>query len=512
MPKKHIRSLRLVLGDQLSRELSCLQDFDPAQDIVLMCEVSEEASYVPHHKQKLVFIFSAMRHFSSELQLDGITVEYTPIDAPDNSGSLTGEVRHILNKYHCSKIIVTEPGEWRVLEIIKSWRESLGVEVEIRSDTRFICSIEDFKQWAGSQKQLRMENFYRHMRKRTGWLMDNGKPVGGKWNYDQANRKALPKTISVPERDEQPIDTITREVIDIVSKQFPDSPGKIASFNWAVTRKTARAVLETFTQTYLENFGQFQDSMKTDQHYLFHAVISPYINTGLLNPHEVCEAVIKAGDDKAITIESIEGFIRQILGWREYVRGVYWLKMPGYADSNTFSANRPLPTFFWTADTELFCLQQSIKTSLDNAYAHHIQRLMVIGNFALLTGLEPRAVEEWYLSVYADAFEWVELPNTHGMVLYADEGLLASKPYAASGAYIHRMSDYCQHCHYNVKEKNGHDACPFNYLYWHFLYRNRDRLANNQRLAMPYRTLAKMSPEKKERVKQDAEHFLAKLK
>ena len=476
-----------------------------------MCEVAEEACYVPHHKQKLTFIFSAMRHFAAELQNDGITVNYSTINSSSNSGSFTGEVKRALKKYACSKIIVTEPGEWRVLEMLKTWQDSLKVTVEIRPDSRFLCSIDQFRQWAETQKQLRMENFYRYMRRQTGWLMDNGKPVGGKWNYDQANRKALPKTVSVPKRKNIEIDSITQEVIEFVTKQFPDNPGEIEPFNWAVTRTEAKSVLKTFINTYLENFGQFQDAMKTDEDFLFHSLVSPYINIGLLNPREVCEAVLKAGKDKALPIETIEGFIRQILGWREYVRGIYWLKMPGYVETNTFEANRPLPDFFWTADTKLFCLHQSIKATLKNAYAHHIQRLMVIGNFSLLTGLNPEAVEQWYLGVYADAFEWVELPNTHGMVLYADEGLLASKPYAASGAYIHRMSDYCQHCHYSVKEKNGKNACPFNYLYWYFLDNNRDRLSKNQRLAMPYRTLAKMTKEKIKMINQDAEDFLAGL-
>ena len=488
-----------------------MEGIDPAHDLVLMCEVIEEASYVPHHKQKLAFIFSAMRHFSAELENQDIRVEYTKLDDTDNSGSFTKEINRALKKYKCQKIIVTEPSEWRVLEMFKSWQQSLHVEVEIRSDTRFLCSIEQFRQWADSQKQLRMENFYRFMRKQTGWLMDNGKPTGGKWNYDHANRKALPKTVSVQKRETIEIDSVTQEVIELVSHKFADNPGVIEPFNWAVSRKDALSVLNTFINSYLENFGQFQDAMKTDEDFLFHSLVSPYINIGLLNPREVCEAVLKAGRESSIPIESTEGFIRQILGWREYVRGIYWLKMPGYAETNTFEANRPLPKFFWTAKTNMFCLHQCIKATLKNAYAHHIQRLMVIGNFALLTGLNPKEVEQWYLSVYADAFEWVELPNTHGMVLYADEGLLASKPYAASGAYIHKMSDYCKHCHYSVKEKNGSNACPFNYLYWYFLDKNRKRLSANQRLAMPYRTMAKMSNEKIKMIREDAEIILSGL-
>lgn len=488
-----------------------MENIDPAHDTVLMCEVIEEARYVPHHKQKLALIFSAMRHFSAGLVNDGIKVEYTKLDDKDNSGSFTNEVKRALKKHNCQKLIVTEPGEWRVLEMFVGWQQSFHVDVEIRPDTRFFCSIEQFRQWADSQKQPRMENFYRLMRKQTGWLMENGKPLGGKWNYDHANRKALPKTLTVPKRKAPKIDDITHEVIELVRLRFADNPGRLEPFNWAVTRKQALAVLKNFINSYLEGFGQFQDAMKTDEDFLFHSLISPYINIGLLNPREVCEVVLKAGEASSIPIESTEGFIRQILGWREYVRGIYWLKMPEYVDTNTFNANRPLPEFFWTADTNMFCLHQSIKATMNNAYAHHIQRLMVIGNFALLTGLDPKAVEAWYLSVYADAFEWVELPNTHGMVLYADEGLLASKPYAASGAYIHKMSDYCQHCHFNVKEKNGSNACPFNYLYWYFLDKNKKRLSNNQRLAMPYMTMAKMADDKIKMIRQDAKVFLSEL-
>jgi deoxyribodipyrimidine photolyase-related protein len=512
---KKSRSLRLVLGDQLTKQLSSLTDLDPEnnqeQDIVLICEVTEEATYVTHHRQKLALLFSAMRHFAAELQDEGINVDYISLNSPGNTGSFTGEVKRALKKHGCSKLIVTEPGEWRVLQMFESWQDNLDATIEIRPDSRFLCSIAEFKQWADTQKQLRMENFYRYMRKQTGWLMQNGKPVGGKWNYDQSNRKPLATSINLPERAIPAIDDVTRDVIKMVTEKFPDNPGELDTFHWAVNREQALTVLGDFIQQQLIHFGPYQDAMKTDEDFLFHAIISPYINIGLLSPREVCEAVLQAGENNDLPIETVEGFIRQILGWREYVRGIYWLKMPGYAETNTFAADRSLPEFFWNAETEMFCLKQSIQSTMRNAYAHHIQRLMVIGNFSLLTGLSPKAVEEWYLSVYADAFEWVELPNTHGMVLYADQGLLASKPYAASGAYINRMSDYCKNCHYSVKEKNGKNACPFNYLYWYFLDRNRDKLEKNQRLAMPYRTLAKMAEEKRSKIKQDAEAFLAEL-
>jgi deoxyribodipyrimidine photolyase-related protein len=494
-------TLRIVLGDQLTRGLSSLRDYQPG-DTVLMMEVAEEASYVSHHKQKLTLIFSAMRHFAGELRAQGLTVDYIRLDDPANTGSFTGEVQRAITRHRPSSIIVTEPGEWRVMEMMKGWG------AEIRNDDRFFASPASFAAWAHGRKQLRMEFFYRDMRRASRLLMEGDEPAGGQWNFDHDNRKSLPKHVDPPKRQRFAPDAITQEVMAMVAQRFASHFGDLEPFGWAVTRDDALEALDHFITACLPNFGDYQDAMKQDNVFLYHAVISPYLNIGLITPREICESAEAAWRSGRAPLNAVEGFIRQILGWREYVRGLYWLKMPGYAETNALDAHRPLPDFYWTGKTEMNCLAQAIGDTKRHAYAHHIQRLMVTGNFALLAGLSPREVEQWYLLVYADAFEWVELPNTHGMALFADGGIMASKPYAASGAYIDRMSDYCNHCRYKPDVKLGPKACPFNYLYWDFLLRNEQHLKSNPRMAMPYRTLAKMEPDRKAEIARQAKVFL----
>ena len=503
--------LRVVLGDQLSRSLSALDDLDPSRDVVLMMEVQEEATYVPHHRQKIVLVLSAMRHFAASLGAEGVTVDYVALDHPENRGSFTQELGRALGRHRVERVVATEPGEWRVWEAMRGWEEAYGIPVEIRQDRRFLSSREAFTAWARGRKSLRMEFFYREMRRSTGWLMDGENPVGGRWNYDPENRKPLPADARVPPRQRFVPDPVTREVMALVEARFPDHFGELENFGWAVTREQALESLDHFVTACLPSFGDYQDAMRAGEEFLFHGVLSPYLNIGLLEPREVCEVVLEAYAAGRAPLAATEGFLRQILGWREYVRGLYWLRMPAYAESNFLGARRPLPDFFWTADTALRCLRETITATRRNAYAHHIQRLMITGNFALLAGLAPAEVEAWYLAVYADAFEWVELPNTHGMALHADGGLLGSKPYAASGAYIDRMSDYCRDCAFSPKVKLGEGACPFNYLYWHFLSENASRLEGNPRMAMPYRTLARMSPERRAAIKHQARQFLDSL-
>ncbi len=501
--------LRLVLGDQLTRSVSCLNGLDLEHDVVLMVEVAEEASYVRHHKQKIAFLFAAMRHFAEELRAEGARVDYVRLDDPGNTGSFGGEVERAVARHRPDALILTEPGEWRVLEMMRNWREELGVPVHIREDDRFVCSRDAFARWAEGRKALRMEFFYREMRRATGYLMDEaGNPEGGQWNFDQENRKRLPEGTRVPPPPQPEPDAITREVLDLVAARFGEHFGALEPFVWETTREGALKALDAFVRERLPFFGDYQDAMKQGEPFLFHAVISPYLNAGLLTAREVCEAALAAYGKGRAPLNAVEGFVRQIIGWREYVRGIYWLKMPDYAASNALAAKRPLPWFYWSGETEMNCLALAIGDTHAHAYAHHIQRLMVTGNFALIAGLDPAQVEEWYLVVYADAYEWVELPNTHGMILFADGGLLGSKPYAASGAYIDRMSDYCGSCRYDVKQKTGPDACPFNYLYWHFLIENEERLKDNVRLAMPYRNLARMDARRKAQVRADAERFL----
>lgn len=503
--------LRFVLGDQLDRDISSLVDIDPEEDVVLMVEAADEATYVPHHPKKIALILAAMRHFSAALEADGIDVDYVRLDDRSNTGSFTGELERAVRRHKPDRIVVTEPGEWRVEQDMRAWEDALDVPVEIREDGRFLCSREEFAQWVQGRKQLRMENFYREMRKRTGILMDGEKPVGGDWNYDKENRKSLPKNLKVPPFQGIVPDAVTAEVLDLVADRFADNFGELDGFRFPVTRDAALAQLDRFIEEGLEKFGDYQDAMAVGEPFLFHSLISPSLNIGLLRPREVLGRVEAAYRDGNAPLNAVEGFIRQILGWREYVRGIYWLRMPDYAETNAFEADRPLPSFYWTGETDMRCLAEVIDQTRREAYAHHIQRLMVTGCFALLIGADPDAVNEWYLAVYADAFEWVQLPNTHGMVLHADGGLLGSKPYAASGKYIDRMSDYCRDCRYDVKETEGENGCPFNALYWNFLDRHADSLRGNRRMAMIYKTWDRFDAERRKAILDRADKVLETL-
>lgn len=500
-------SLVLILGDQLNKNISSLKHVNKNEDIVLMCEVLSEATYVKHHKKKIAFILSAMRHFSNELEKSGYRVEYISLDDKKNTNSFESEVQRITKKYKCKQVIITHPGEYRVFHNLELLKDK-DIDVKWIEDDRFLCSRIEFNNWIKDKKTPRMENFYRYMRLKHNILISNNKPEGGKWNYDIDNRKpANNQTISPKPKIFKP-DSITNNVLDLVEEKFPDHFGELKPFELAVTRKQALAALNHFINERLMKFGDFQDAMIKNEPYMYHSLLSFYLNIGLLLPHEVVTKVQKAYESKQIPINAAEGFIRQILGWREYIRGIYWYKMPNYSANNYFKAKKDLPEFYWTGDTKLNCLSQCIKETKQNAYAHHIQRLMVLGNFSLLTGLDPMQVCEWYLIVYADAFEWVELPNVIGMILFADGGYLASKPYASGGAYINKMSNYCNSCHYKIKEKTGEQACPFNYLYWNFLDKHRDKLSKNQRLAVVYNTLNKMDPEKLYTIRANAKSFI----
>ena len=506
-----MKTLRLVLGDQLSLSLSSLKDCDKKSDTILMCEVWDEATYVKHHKKKIAFLFSAMRHFAQELEEKGYRVHYTKFGDKGNAGSFHGEIERALKGGKYDRIVVTFPGEYRVLEDMQTWEKVFSLPVEIRPDDRFLSTPEDFAAWADGRKQLRMEFFYRDMRKRHNILMDGGEPAGGQWNYDPENREPPKGAITVPKPFAVKPDSITQECIALVAEKFADHFGDLEPFPYAVTRKDAQRALAHFIEQRLENFGTYQDAMLQDEPWMFHSHISFYMNCGLLLPHEVIVKAEEAYHKKNAPLNAVEGFIRQILGWREYVRGLYWLKMPEYAAENHLGASRKLPWLYWSGETKMNCMRQCVMETKAHAYAHHIQRLMVLGNFALLAGLHPDEVNEWYLVVYTDAYEWVEMPNVTGMILYADGGLLASKPYAASGAYINRMSNYCKNCSYKVAKKNGPEACPFNYLYWDFFLRHEKTFKGNPRLAHTYRTLGNMNDEKREAVRADAKRFFKGL-
>ena len=505
------KTLRMILADQVTRSLSALSDIDPARDVVLMVEVAAELTNVPHHKQKMAFLLSAMRHFADDLHAEGITVDYVNLDDPDNTHTLGGELVRALSRHAPDRVVVTEPGEWRVWVLMQDWGTALPTPLTIRPDDRFFCSRADFARLTDARKTGRMEFFYRELRRRTGLLMDDGQPAGGQWNYDPDNRKPLPAGFRAPKRLRFAPDAITRAVMALVQTRHPDTFGDLEPFGWAVTRADALVALDHFLTDCLPRFGDFQDAMKTGEDFLMHSLISPYLNAGLLTAQEVCVGAEAAFRDGHAPLNAVEGFIRQILGWREFVRGIYWADMPGYAQTNHLNATRDLPAFYWTGQTRMHCMAECIRGTRQNAYAHHIQRLMVTGNFALLAGIAPAQIEDWYLAVYIDAFDWVELPNVHGMVMHADGGLLGSKPYAASGAYIDRMSDYCAGCAYDPAIKLGPGACPFNYLYWNFLIGNEAKLSANPRMAMPYRTLKAMDPARRNAIHAEATAFLDAL-
>ena len=495
------------MGDQLTEDISSLRELDPGKDVIIMAEVLGEASYVAHHPKKIILIFSAMRSFSDKLRSLGYRVEYSFFDDPQNTQSLSGELIRRAEQFKCSKVTVTQPNEWRVIEDLSN----VPLTVEFKEDNRFISQISEFNNWAEGRKQLRMEYFYRDMRRKTGLLMDGEKPVGGKWNYDQENRKPAPDSVLHTGPKCFSNTEHTKSVIDLVSERFSENFGNIANFNFATTQSQAEEALDHFIDKALPDFGAYQDAMMMDQPFLFHAIISPYLNIGLLKPLDVCKKAEKAFLDGRAPLNSVEGFIRQIIGWREYIRGIYFLQGPNYTQNNHLDHNRPLPSLYWGKESGLNCLDLCVKQTEEFSYAHHIQRLMVTGNFALLTGVSPYEVHEWYLSVYIDAFEWVEAPNTIGMSQFADGGVVASKPYVSSGAYINKMSNYCKSCKFKVAEKVGKDACPFNALYWHFLSRNRDKFQGNPRMAQMYRTWDRMNEDHKNNVIKSADKFLNEL-
>jgi deoxyribodipyrimidine photolyase-related protein len=476
-----------------------------------MMEVAAETTYVRHHKQKIVLVLSAMRHFAELLRRRGITVDYVELDAAENTGSLTTEVERAVAAHRPERVIVTEPGEWRVLAMVETWGARTQKPVEVRGDDRFFASRARFAAWARGRRSWRMEHFYREMRREHGILMEEDHPAGGEWNYDAANRKRLPARTLPPTRLRFAPDPTTLEVMSLVERRFSGNFGELSEFAWPVTRADALRALEDFIANALPLFGDYQDAMRTDAPFLYHSLLSTSLNLGLLSPREVCRGAEAAWRSGAAPLNAVEGFVRQILGWREYVRGVYWESMPEYARSNALEACRALPAFYWTGDTDMRCLREAIRSTARHAYSHHIQRLMVTGNFALLAGVAPREIERWYLAVYADAYEWVEMPNTLGMAVFADGGQMASKPYAASGAYIERMSNFCRDCVYDVRKKTGEGACPFNYLYWAFLIRQQSRLSANPRMAMPYRTLGGWASDRKRATLAEADAFLGKL-
>jgi deoxyribodipyrimidine photolyase-related protein len=492
-----MRTLILVLGDQLDAASAAFDGMVRADDAVWMAEVAEEAAHVPTTKPRLTLFLSAMRHFAEARRAEGWVVHYTRLDDATNTGSLAGELTRVVQTLHPSRLVVVEPGEWRVREQLLATAASVGVPLEIRPDRHFFSSVDDFRRHAEGRSQLRMEFFYREMRRRYRVLLDaDGKPEGGSWNYDADNRGSFGKKGPPlrPEPFSVPQDAITREVIALVNRLYPDRAGDLSRFDWPVTPAQARAALDLFLTTRLPDFGRYQDAMWTGEPWLYHARISAAMNLKLLDPRVVIEGAERAYRAGHVSLPNAEGFIRQVLGWREYVRGIYWLHMPGYVRRNALGAHLPLPPVYWTGETDMRCLHDVITQTLTLGYAHHIQRLMVTGLYALLLGVDPREVHEWYLAVYVDAVEWVELPNTLGMSQYADGGVMASKPYVATGKYIDRMSNYCSGCRYDPAKATGPTACPMTTLYWDFLSRHEATLVKNPRMSLQVKNLARLSP------------------
>ncbi|MEM8570606.1 MAG: cryptochrome/photolyase family protein [Pseudomonadota bacterium] len=488
------RRLVLVLGDQLTHSLSALEAADKRRDVVVMAELRDEARSVGHHKKKIAFLFAAMRKFAQALQDQGWTVAYGRYNDQTTSSSVCGELMRRRDEFGADAVLATDCGEWRLRESITS----CPLNIQVLPDDRFIATRQEFERWASGRKSLRMEYFYREMRRKTGILMDGDQPEGGKWNFDSENRKPAKSDLFMPEPARHEPDETTREVLNLVNAEFSDHLGDLHPFWFATDADEAEVAAEKFFREVLPNFGDYQDAMLHGERFLYHSVLSVYLNAGLLDPLDLCrraEGEYRAG---RAPLNAVEGYIRQILGWREFVRGIYDLKGPDYTKRNHLGAKRDLPGFYWDADTEMTCLREAVTQTIEEAYAHHIQRLMVTGNFALIAGVDPAQVHEWYLEVYADAYEWVEAPNTIGMSQFADGGILGSKPYASSGNYIDRMSDYCGRCSYSVKKRSEKDACPFNALYWDFLDRNREKLGGNPRMAQMYRTWERMSNENRE--------------
>jgi deoxyribodipyrimidine photolyase-related protein len=500
------RSLVVVLGDQLDLDAAAFDGFDPAVDAVWMAEVAEESTHVWSSKPRTVMFLAAMRHFALALQAHGRQLHYTRLDAPDNAGSLAAQLQADILRLKPARLVMTAPGDWRVLQAIKALAEADDLPLDIREDRHFFVTVREFAAHAKGRKSLRMEYFYREQRKRHAVLMQGDEPVGGQWNFDADNREAFGAAGpgAVPQRASFEPDTVTREVIALVDSRFAQHPGRLDSFAWPVTRAQALRSLQSFVRERLPQFGRYQDAMWPGDPWLYHAHLSAALNLKLLNPREVVYAAEAAHRDGLAPLASVEGFIRQILGWREYVRGIYWTQMPGYLERNALEAQHDLPAWFWTGATDMACLRDALTQTLEHGYANHIQRLMVTGLYTLMLGVEPKQVHAWYLAVYVDAVEWVELPNTLGMSQYADGGVMGSKPYIATGKYIQRMSPHCKGCRYDPAQRSGDSACPFTTLYWDFLMRHETALAKNPRMALQVKNVARLTEAQKQAVNERA--------
>ena len=508
--EKTMRKLRLILGDQLNINHSWF-DYPDDDCIYVMMEIKQETSYVLHHIQKILAIFSAMRAFCALLEKKKFQVFYIKISDQENQHNFLDNLRTIIHQNKIDVLEFQDPDEHRLDLLLGQLNHSLNIPVESVSTEHFLTSRDEVGQFFLDKKQWRMENFYRYIRIKYDVLMEGGSPIGGKWNYDASNRKRWDGMPPEPE-DFRPIHNhrkILEEINSVNIQHFGEANAE--NFRWPIDRQESFAMLEQFIKNDLRHFGDYQDAMHSDSWRLFHSFLSFSLNTKMLAPLEVIKMVEDSYHKNSLPLNAVEGFIRQILGWREYIRGIYWAKMPGYNHLNYFNHNNDLPKWFWTGKTKMNCLARSITQSLTHSYAHHIQRLMVIGNFSLLAGVNPEKVHHWYLGIYIDAFEWVELPNTIGMSQYADGGFLASKPYVSSAAYINKMSNYCSSCSYNFKERIGENACPFNSMYWNFFERHKEKLSTNPRLGIVNSQLKKMNATDKDAIIKQAKNYTNNL-
>jgi deoxyribodipyrimidine photolyase-related protein len=507
-----VRNLVVVLGDQLDAGSSGFDGFDAAQDALWMAEVAEESEHVRSHQARIALFLAAMRHFREEQLAAGRRVFYRELD-PQGARSLGAALEEDLGRLRPARLVLVRPGDWRVDQSIAAAVARAGVVLERREDRHFLCSPAEFDAWASGRKELRLEYFYRGLRKRTGLLMVDGAPAGGAWNFDADNRDSFgrhgPDVLPVPRGF--PPDALTGQVLDLVRRRFGQHPGSLTHFDWPVTRSQALVALADFIEHRLAGFGRYQDAIWAGEPWLYHSRLSAALNLKLLTPLEVCQAAERAWREGQAPIAAVEGFVRQVLGWREYVRGIYWRYMPGYLERNALDAHAPLPDFYWSGTTDMACLADAIGQTLEYGYAHHIQRLMVTGLFAQLFGVEPRAIHEWYLAMYVDAVEWVELPNTLGMSQHADAGLMASKPYIATGQYIARMSNHCARCRYDPKAATGPRACPFTTLYWDFLDRHERRFRDHPRLALQLRNLDRLDESTRAAIREGADGIRQRL-
>ena len=531
MKKIPTRHLILILGDQLDEDSSAFDGFDPAQDVVLMVEAFEESTHVWSHKIRTTLFLSAMRHFATNLKQRGWRVDYRALEA-EGDKTLAAGLLAAIDKHQPAAVVGVEPGDLRVRAQLDGAIKSISsrehkttafavnnpekTTIEWREDKHFLCSLPQFRKWAGKSASLRMEYFYRVMRKQYRVLMDAdkpGEPIGGQWNFDADNRKSFGKTgpQNVPPSVKYSPDAITKDVIKVVNSHFAGHPGELDEFNWPVTRTQALAALKDFIDNRLPQFGPHEDAMWTNLDFGWHSLLSSSLNLKLLNPLEVVLAAEAAYKKHDLELASVEGFIRQILGWREFMRGVYFIDMPELKTANYYGHTNPLPKWYWTGETHMNCMKQCVGQTLKNGYSHHIQRLMVTGMFGVTAQISPQAVCDWYLAVYVDAVEWVELPNTAGMALFANGGRFTSKPYVASGAYVKRMSNYCKGCKYEPETRVGANACPMTTLYWNFLDQHEAAFAGNPRTALMVKNLQRMTPELRAEVRGRATEMLANL-